>query len=92
MDKYGTLSPSYTECNTNDISIIGKICLRIFSIFKIIHVEEKTDGNIKCNNLTLINLCLIFKGPTNEKNLTIILLITQVSFNKNDNNFILFII
>lgn len=87
MDKYGTLSPSYTECNKNDILIIGKICLRIFSIFKIIHVEEKTDGKIKCNNLTLINLCLIFKGPTNEKKLTIILLIIQVNFNNYNNIF-----
>lgn len=79
MDKYGTLSPSYTECD-NNISTIGKMCLKLFSIFKIIHVEEKSDGNIKCNNLTLINLCLLKIGPTNEKTLTIILLIIQVSF------------
>lgn len=79
LNKYGTLSLSYAECDKNDISIIGKMCLKIFSIFKIIHIEEKVDGNIKCNNLTLINLCLLFIGPTNEKTLTIILLIIQVS-------------
>lgn len=83
LDKYGTLSPSYAECNKNNISVIGKMCLKIFSIFKIIHIEENADGYIKCNNLTLINLCLIFIGPTNEKTLTIVLLIIQVSFNEN---------
>ncbi|XP_026812799.1 UDP-N-acetylglucosamine--dolichyl-phosphate N-acetylglucosaminephosphotransferase [Rhopalosiphum maidis] len=77
LDKYGTLSPSYAECNNNSISTIGKMCLKLFSIFKIIHIEEKSDGNIKCNNLTLINLCLLKIGPTNEKTLTIILLIIQ---------------
>jgi UDP-N-acetylglucosamine--dolichyl-phosphate N-acetylglucosaminephosphotransferase len=80
LDKYGTLSPSYAECNNNSISTIGKMCLKLFSIFKIIHIEKKSDGNIKCNNLTLINLCLLKIGPTNEKTLTIILLIIQVSF------------
>uniref|UniRef100_A0A2S2QMH6 UDP-N-acetylglucosamine--dolichyl-phosphate N-acetylglucosaminephosphotransferase n=1 Tax=Sipha flava TaxID=143950 RepID=A0A2S2QMH6_9HEMI len=74
LDKYGTLSPSYAECNKVNISIIGRMCLKLFSYFKIIHIEEKSDGNIKCNNLTLINLCLILLGPTNEKTLTIILL------------------
>jgi len=77
LDKYGTLSPSYAECNKNNISIIGKMCLKLFSIFKIIHIEENADGNIKCNNLTLINLCLLFFGPTNEKTLTVVLLIIQ---------------
>lgn len=81
MNKYGTLSPSYAECNKNNISIIGKISLKLFSIFKIIHIEEKSDGIIKCNNLTLINLCLLYIGPTDEKSLTIILLIFQVKFN-----------
>lgn len=81
MNKYGTLSPSYAEYNKNNISIIGKISLKLFSIFKIIHIEEKSDGIIKCNNLTLINLCLLYIGPTDEKSLTIILLIFQVKFN-----------
>lgn len=58
------------------------MCLRLFSIFKIVHIEEKVDGNIKCNNLTLINLCLILMGPINEKTLTVILLSIQVSFNQ----------
>lgn len=80
MDKYGTLSPSYAEFNKNNISPIGNMCLKLFSIFKIIHIEEKSDGNFKCNNLTLINLCLLLTGPTNEQKLTIILLIVQVSF------------
>lgn len=56
--------------------------LKIFSIFKLIHIEEKADGNIKCNNLTLINLCLILVGPTNEKSLTEILLTIQVNEKK----------
>lgn len=79
MDKYGKLSPSFTECDKNNITIIGKMCMKLFSIFKIIHMEEKADGNIKCNNLTIINLCLLLIGPTNEKTLTIILLVIQVS-------------
>ncbi|XP_060866394.1 UDP-N-acetylglucosamine--dolichyl-phosphate N-acetylglucosaminephosphotransferase [Metopolophium dirhodum] len=77
LDKYGTLSPSYAECNNNNISPIGKMCLKVFSIFNIINIEEKADGIIKCNNLTLINLCLLKMGPTNEKTLTITLLIVQ---------------
>ncbi|VVC33593.1 Glycosyl transferase, family 4,UDP-GlcNAc-dolichyl-phosphate GlcNAc phosphotransferase [Cinara cedri] len=78
LDKYGKLSPSYAECDKNNISTIGKMCIKLMLIFKIIHVEEKIDGNIKCNNLTLINLCLLLIGPTNEKTLTIILLIIQI--------------
>ncbi|CAI6364993.1 unnamed protein product [Macrosiphum euphorbiae] len=78
LDKYGTLSPSYAECNNNKISPIGKMCLKVFSIFNIIHIEEKPDEIIKCNNLTLINLCLLKMGPTNEKTLTITLLIVQL--------------
>lgn len=83
LDKYGTLSPSYAECNKNNISIIGKMCLKLFSVFKIIHVEENAGENIKCNNLTLINLCLLYIGPTNEKALTVVLLIIQVNINQN---------
>lgn len=70
---------SYAECNKNSISAIGKLCLKLFSIFRIIQIEEKVDGVIKCNNLTLINLCLLYIGPTNEKSLTLILLVIQVS-------------
>ncbi|KAL5241403.1 hypothetical protein ACI65C_008813 [Semiaphis heraclei] len=77
LDKYGTLSPSYAEYNNNNISTIGKICLKLFSIFKIVHIQEKSVGIIKCNNLTLINLCLLKMGPTNEKTLTVTLLIVQ---------------
>jgi len=80
LDKYGTLSPSYAEYDNNNISTIGKMCLKLFSIFKIVHIQEKSDGIIKCNNLTLINLCLLKMGPTNEKTLTVTLLIVQVSF------------
>jgi len=84
LDKYGTLSPSYAKFNKNNISIIGKTCLKLFSVFKIIHIEENTDEDrIVCNNLTLINLCLLFIGPTNEKTLTIVLLSIQVCFNQN---------
>jgi len=91
LNKYGTLSPSYAECNKKNISAIGKLCLKLFSILKIIHIEEKIDGNIKCNNLTLINLCLLYFGPTNEKALTIILLIIQVRFKLYCDIFIIFI-
>lgn len=56
------------------------MCLKLFAIFNIIHIEEKPDEIINCNNLTLINLCLLKMGPTNEKTLTITLLIVQVSF------------
>lgn len=54
--------------------------MKLFSIFKIVHIQEKSVGIIKCNNLTLINLCLLKMGPTNEKTLTVTLLIVQVSF------------
>lgn len=64
------------------------MCIKLFSIFKIIDIEEKADGIIKCNNLTLINLCLLITGPTNENKLTIILLIIQVSFNEEVNLYI----
>ncbi|XP_050434438.1 UDP-N-acetylglucosamine--dolichyl-phosphate N-acetylglucosaminephosphotransferase [Adelges cooleyi] len=78
LDKYGTLSPSYAECNSGDISIIGRICLKVFSFFRVIDIKETADGKFKCNNLTLINLCLLFLGPKKEKTLTITLLTIQI--------------
>ena len=61
----------------SEINILGKICLRTFKLFQLVQWEEKSDY-IVINNLTLINLVLLYIGPLQEKKLTFILILMQV--------------
>lgn len=70
------------ECSTTvfkykDLSVLGKVIINFFRVFKLIHWEEK-DGVVVTNNFTLINLVLLYLGPLHEAKLTTVLLGIQV--------------
>lgn len=58
--------------------------MAVFRLLHLVHWEEKKDSNsdketyVECNNLTLINFVLVWKGPTHEAELTTVLLVIQV--------------
>lgn len=58
--------------------------MAVFRVLHLVHWEEKKDSNsdketyVECNNLTLINFVLVWKGPTHEAELTTVLLVIQV--------------
>lgn len=83
MPKYVTesnkLIASTFKVPKSELGSLGSLIVRIFRIFRLVEWEEKEDI-ITLNNFTLINLILVYIGPTHEKKLTIILLITQILF------------
>lgn len=60
-----------------EIGLLGKIILKVFKLFRLIHMQEK-DGYVVTNNFTLINLVLLYLGPLHEAKLTTILVGIQV--------------
>ena len=72
---------SYTSFKSNELNILGQLCVKIFSIFGLVDIREtKKEGEsvIECSNMTLINLTLKWLGPLHERQLTVILLTLQV--------------
>ena len=66
----------------SDLNILGKVIIRLGAFLRVLHVRENIgeDGaSIEINNMTLINLAIKFVGPIHERNLTIILMVVQVS-------------
>jgi UDP-N-acetylglucosamine--dolichyl-phosphate N-acetylglucosaminephosphotransferase len=64
------------------LKVLGKLCLGVLEIFHLIDVKRDVGEDkkfIEINNLTLINFVLRLAGPTNEKILTIYILVIQVS-------------
>lgn len=75
--KIDKLDISTTKFRYSDLNILGKIIIRIFKMFKLIQWYEKEDYVIT-NNLTLINLVLLYVGPLHEAKLTTILISIQL--------------
>ncbi|ELT97140.1 hypothetical protein CAPTEDRAFT_171012 [Capitella teleta] len=76
-----TLRPSMARFKSSEVSLLGRIILRVFSLFRLIELKENEgeDGKfIECTNMTIINLALRILGPTHEQRLTFILLMLQV--------------
>lgn len=76
--------PDFLLCllvNNNNV-----ICpQQVAELLKLLEVQRGQEGDddfIECNNMTLINLALKLLGPTHERNLTVIMLIIQVLYNK----------
>ena len=72
---------SMTEFKKSDLKFLGRCALNLFSILKLVTMEEiKKDGEdwIRCNNLTLINFVLHLCGPLHERTLTIAILGFQI--------------
>lgn len=82
MPKYNAetdlLETSKTQFRLSELGILGRICVKIFKLLRIIDWKEDADGITTTNNFTLINLTLVVCGPTHEKRLTTYLLLIQV--------------
>jgi hypothetical protein len=65
----------------SDLNFLGKLSLGVLETFHLIDVTRDVGEDkefIEINNLTLINFVLRLAGPTNEKILTIYILVIQV--------------
>ncbi|XP_059474985.1 UDP-N-acetylglucosamine--dolichyl-phosphate N-acetylglucosaminephosphotransferase [Neocloeon triangulifer] len=74
----GLLEMSKATAKKGEIHPLGRLCLRLFSLFRLAYVKEGDEGDVEVNNLTLINLLLYWRGPTHEEALTKILMMVQV--------------
>ncbi|CAG9864445.1 unnamed protein product [Phyllotreta striolata] len=77
--KIDRLEISTTVFKYSDLNVLGKIVIKLFKLFKLIKWQEK-DGVVVTNNLTLINLVLLYFGPLHEAKLVSILIGIQVVF------------
>ncbi|XP_071175281.1 UDP-N-acetylglucosamine--dolichyl-phosphate N-acetylglucosaminephosphotransferase-like [Mytilus edulis] len=72
---------SCTKYRYSQLNIIGKLCVTIFRLLRVIEVKDNVgeDGQYtECNNMTLINLILKFTGPLHERTLVVILMAIQI--------------
>ncbi|CAI9737772.1 UDP-N-acetylglucosamine--dolichyl-phosphate N-acetylglucosaminephosphotransferase-like [Octopus vulgaris] len=74
---------SLMNCERNQIKPLGWIMLKVLSFFRLIQLNEMKSKNsketvIECNNLTLLNLVLVYTGPLHERTLVLILLSIQI--------------
>lgn len=77
MNKQGKLEASQVVFSKSELTSLGSFILKIFSMFKLVQMKE--EGKVvHVNNLTVINLILIWVGPLHEATLTIVLLCFQV--------------
>lgn len=82
MPKYNDatdlLQSSKTQFKVAELNVLGRICVRLFRVLRLIEWEEAKDGLVTTNNFTLINFVLVWLGPTHEKRLTLYLLLIQL--------------
>ncbi|KAG5875353.1 hypothetical protein JTB14_027674 [Gonioctena quinquepunctata] len=71
---------STTIFKYSELNILGKFVINLFRVFKLIRWQEMKDGYVVTNNLTLINLVLLYFGPLHEAKLTSVLVALQVFF------------
>nr|CAD7409902.1 unnamed protein product [Timema poppensis] len=79
--KTNLLEMSMTVFKVSDLNVLGRLCMRVFKALRLVHLKEGTGEKkeyVECNNLTLINFVLLWRGPTHEETLVQILLIIQV--------------
>lgn len=75
----GLLSPSTTTFRTDSLSPLGEKVLTVLRTFRLVKVIEHPEPHtVEINNLTIINLLLVLRGPTNEGDLVRILLRFQI--------------
>ncbi|BFZ14153.1 hypothetical protein BsWGS_17192 [Bradybaena similaris] len=77
----GKLDTSCTIYKTSSLSPIGQLCIRVFSVFRLITLQPGVGENgmyTQVNNLTLNNFILRVFGPLHERTLVLILLSIQV--------------
>jgi UDP-N-acetylglucosamine--dolichyl-phosphate N-acetylglucosaminephosphotransferase len=75
FDKVGM---STTKFKYNQLNFIGKLFVKIFKLLHLLDIKENVgEGGqyTECNNMTLINLILMFTGPLHERTLVILLFV-----------------
>ncbi|XP_017665205.1 PREDICTED: UDP-N-acetylglucosamine--dolichyl-phosphate N-acetylglucosaminephosphotransferase [Lepidothrix coronata] len=77
----GKLEMSYSKFKTKSLSALGSNILKVVKILHVVDVRSGMDEDgeyTECNNMTLINFVIKLIGPTQERNLTLLLLLIQV--------------
>ncbi|XP_063798715.1 UDP-N-acetylglucosamine--dolichyl-phosphate N-acetylglucosaminephosphotransferase [Pseudophryne corroboree] len=77
----GKLNMSYSKFKTKDLSEIGALVIKVTEALHVVDVrrQQGEEGEfMEISNMTLINFVLKLIGPTNERHLTILLLVIQV--------------
>ena len=72
---------SYSVFKISDLHPLGKLILSVFSLLRLVTVEEgvgEDKKSTRVNNLTLINFVIKVLGPLHERTLTIIIMGIQV--------------
>lgn len=80
-DQLDIVEPSEAEINESDVYWWMLAALRLLHRLKLVRLRQGTgpeSGKVFINNLTLINLTLLWVGPCHEGTLTHKLLILQV--------------
>ncbi|XP_022207955.1 UDP-N-acetylglucosamine--dolichyl-phosphate N-acetylglucosaminephosphotransferase [Nilaparvata lugens] len=78
LNKAGLLEASRFQVSTENMPFLNRFILKVFSVFGLI--DRQDEGKMaQVNNMTLINLILIWCGPMREDKLTMALLLVQVS-------------
>lgn len=77
----GLLGMSYSVFKMSDLHPLGKLLLSVFSLLRLVTVEEgvgEDKKSTRVNNLTLINFVIKVMGPLHERTLTIIIMGIQI--------------
>lgn len=79
----GKLGMSHSVFKKSDIRPLGKLILSVFSLLRLVQVEDgvgEDKKSMRVNNFTLINFVIKMLGPLHERTLTTIMLGIQVGF------------
>ncbi|XP_044734345.1 UDP-N-acetylglucosamine--dolichyl-phosphate N-acetylglucosaminephosphotransferase isoform X2 [Chrysoperla carnea] len=75
--KIDKLEISCTNFNYSELHWLGKLFIRLFKMLGLVKWDEKGD-HVIVNNLTVINLILLWTGPMHEAKLTTVLISIQI--------------
>ncbi|CAH3175038.1 unnamed protein product [Porites lobata] len=77
----GKLGMSHSVFKKSDIRPLGKLILSVFSLLRLVQVEDgvgEDKKSVRVNNFTLINFVIKMLGPLHERTLTTIMLGIQI--------------
>ncbi|CAH3184075.1 unnamed protein product [Porites evermanni] len=77
----GKLGMSHSVFKKSDIRPLGKLILSVFSLLRLVQVEDgvgEDKKSMRVNNFTLINFVIKMLGPLHERTLTTIMLGIQI--------------
>ena len=69
---------SYSKFKTRDLRPLGGLIIKVFRTLRVLEVRQDEEFT-ECNNMTILNLLLMYLGPLHEHTLVVILLAIQVS-------------